>query len=116
MKRLPALFLAVVLAWALAPGVGEVVENAFHLLTSGHLAHASVPEHGEGGHHAPGPEHGCGGAVHLCSCCTSLAAAPPQARVALIAAPVWHRLGPAGDPLVPNEIVRSFEHPPRLRG
>jgi len=75
MKRLSAAALAVLLLWALAPAVGEFVENAAHLLLEGHLAHAAP----DGDHHDPaGAEHGCSGAVHLCSCCVSLGCLPSR--------------------------------------
>lgn len=62
--------LVLLLACALTPGLGEVVENAWHLVAAGHAAHASQ----EGPGHAPaGDEHGCSGAFHLCSCHHSLA-------------------------------------------
>jgi len=53
---------------ALAPGLGEVVENLFHLAIEGHAAHALG--HGDS-HAARGPEHGCSGTFHLCSCHSS---------------------------------------------
>lgn len=63
-----------VLLLALAPGVGEVLENAVHLLTQGHWAHARL--HGDD-HYHPGPEHGCSGPFHVCSCHHSLAGSRP---------------------------------------
>lgn len=47
--------LVFVLLFALAPGVGEVLENVAHLLTQGHWAHAR--EHGDD-HAQRGAEHG----------------------------------------------------------
>ena len=68
MKRLPSLWVCVLLLWAFVPGLGECIENVVHLVAEGHLAHAAPA----GDSHAPtGPEHGCTGTFHLCSCCTS---------------------------------------------
>ncbi len=66
---------------ALAPGLGEVVENVVHLATQGHLAHAQET----GDQHAErGPEHGCNGTFHLCTCHNSSTGLrpgrPPRAR------------------------------------
>lgn len=68
MKRITAIAIAALLIWALVPGVGELLENAVHIVQKGHFAHA-VPD---GDHDPAGPEHGCTGTQHLCSCCVSL--------------------------------------------
>jgi len=69
MKRLMALALVILLGWAMAPSLGELLENAVHYVQEGHSAHAET----DGDHHEPvGPEHGCSGVVHNCSCCGSL--------------------------------------------
>ncbi len=63
-------FCAVALALAILPGIVEVLENASHLVTEGHAAHAQA----EGDKHEPsGPEHGCTPTFHLCGCHASLA-------------------------------------------
>jgi len=60
--------LAFVLAFALFPGATEIVENATHLVTSGHTAHAV-----DDSDHVPqGDEHGCSGTTHVCACHTSV--------------------------------------------
>jgi hypothetical protein len=65
MRALATRLSVVCLVWAMTPGLTEAVENAWHLASSGHTAHA--PEAGED--HAPvGDEHGCSGTFHLCSC------------------------------------------------
>ena len=67
MKRVPPARFGLVFALllALAPGLGEVVENVLHLVTEGHPAHAQ----GHGDEHAArSPEHGCTGTFHFCSC------------------------------------------------
>ncbi len=61
---------ALILALAMIPGTFEFIENAVHLVTEGHMAHAEAA----GDHHEPaGPEHGCTLTFHLCSCHASLA-------------------------------------------
>jgi hypothetical protein len=56
--------LALFMAWQLVPGSTEIVENAVHLVFTGHTAHG--PDDAE--HQPDGSEHGCSGSVHLCSC------------------------------------------------
>ncbi len=61
---------ALVLALAMTPGVVEIMENAAHLFTEGHLAHVAA----DGDQHEPaGPEHGCTPIFHSCGCHASLA-------------------------------------------
>lgn len=55
--------LAILLAYAITPGSGEITENAFHLLTNGHGAHALGEED-----HGPADEHGCSGPFEVCPC------------------------------------------------
>lgn len=65
-SRICAFFLAL----ALMPGVFEAIENTFHLVTVGHLAHVGSGEH----EHSPtDPEHGCTPIFHSCGCHTALA-------------------------------------------
>ena len=61
-RLLPAL--ALVLAYAIAPGAGELTENAVHLVMTGHTAHAADQD----GHEPRGDEHGCSGPFHVCPC------------------------------------------------
>jgi len=61
-RFLPAL--ALVLAYAIAPGAGELTENAVHLVMTGHTAHAADQD----GHEPRGDEHGCSGPFHVCPC------------------------------------------------
>ena len=57
------------------PGLGEATENAWHLLRTGHSAHAAD----RGPSHLPkGAEHGCQGGFHLCNCCQSPASETPS--------------------------------------
>ncbi|MEM7351145.1 MAG: hypothetical protein AAF657_10090 [Acidobacteriota bacterium] len=85
MSSWPTKICALVLALALVPGAVEILENAAHLVTEGHLAHAEAA----GDQHDPaGPEHGCTPVFHFCGCHASLAflSAPPPPQVALHAA------------------------------
>ncbi len=55
---------ALLIAFVLMPGAAEVVENAAHIVSDGHTAHAV-----DDADHAPrGEEHGCSGTLHVCSC------------------------------------------------
>jgi len=67
---------ALVLALAMMPGTFEVTENTAHLVTEGHLAHATP----DGDHHGPADsEHGCTPTLHVCGCHASLALLEPTA-------------------------------------
>ena len=65
-RSVPRLFpaLALVLAYAITPGAGELIENAVHLVMTGHTAHAAHQD----GHEPQGDEHGCSGPFHVCPC------------------------------------------------
>lgn len=56
--------MALVLAYAITPGAGEMVENVAHYLLDGHAAHASHDTD-----QAPnGDAHGCSGPFQTCPC------------------------------------------------
>lgn len=56
------------MAFLLTPGSLELVENAAHLLSTGHTAHGI-----DDAEHAPqGEEHDCSGIVHVCKCHSSM--------------------------------------------
>lgn len=56
--------IAVLLAYAITPGAGEMTENVAHFLRDGHAAHAP---HDAG--HAPNEDaHGCSGPFQTCPC------------------------------------------------
>jgi hypothetical protein len=105
-----ARLLVVVLILGLTPGLLEAAENVWHLVATGHSAHA--PD--QGADHSPeGDEHGCSGAFHLCSCHHSLASD-------LVPAPGGLRPGeprcevlPAGAEACPEPTLPGLERPPR---
>jgi len=101
--------LVLVLAWQLVPGMGEVVENALHLLSEGHTAHALADAD-----HAPeGDEHGCSGPFHLCSCHSSavFVSAVPEPHVACAAvAQLSRRVRSGGVPC--DGFVSGVYRPP----
>ena len=82
MKKLALTGIIASVLWALAPGLGELLENALHFVHEGHAAHAAAS--GDR-HEAPGPEHGCTGTMHVCSCCVSLSVLPVQVAVSATA-------------------------------
>lgn len=59
---------AVVLLFALTPGVDEVFEQLVHVLATGHVAHLTEGER-DLGHD---DEHGCRPNAHACGCCTNV--------------------------------------------
>lgn len=56
--------IAIILVFMLTPGAVELVENAAHMVSEGHSAHAFD----DAGHTPEGDEHGCSGTFHACSC------------------------------------------------
>lgn len=99
-----------VLAWGLTPGLGEVTENAWHLATAGHSAHAA----GQGADHAPeGDEHGCSGTFHVCSCHHNVysdLAANPRPRVG----ERWRGAVTPPPERYQEPVPPRLEHPPRV--
>jgi len=64
------LALVLVLAWSLVPGIREVAESGVIFMRTGQVQSAHTPgTDTDLGRKAP--EHSCGGAMHLCSCCSS---------------------------------------------
>lgn len=110
MKRLALGCLLAALTWSLVPGLGEILENASHLVQAGHLAH-SAPD---GDAHSPsGAEHGCTAWAHLCACCASLSYLPGHAGT--LVPPV----GGAGFPSPADTRLwavfpSGIDHPPRV--
>ena len=109
MRRLLAIGITVLLLSALVPGLGEIFENAVHLATEGHLAHAAP----DGDHHeSPGPEHGCSGTMHLCSCCVSPSFALTQAP-AQRPSPGSHGFAAVTATYPTSNFSGGVYHPPR---
>ena len=67
MRRLSP-FIAIVMVYLMTPGAGELTENAVHLISNGHTAHAFD----DAEHEPTGAEHGCSSTFHVCQCCSSL--------------------------------------------
>ncbi len=64
--------IAAVLVFLMTPGLAELVDDAVHLLRTGHTEHAAAhDDHGD----ASG-EHGCTGTFHTCPCHHSPTFAP----------------------------------------
>lgn len=105
-SRVCALFLAL----TMVPGAAEIVESAVHLLTEGHLAHATP----DGDDHEPaGPEHGCTPIFHFCGCHASLSFISPQ--VAILATFPSSLAVEASKPLAPPlGLWSSIDRPPRV--
>jgi hypothetical protein len=56
--------IAVLLAYTIAPGAGEMVENVAHFLVDGHAAHATHEAEEE----RCNDSHGCSGPFQTCPC------------------------------------------------
>ena len=56
--------IAVLLAYAITPGAGEMVENVVHLVADGHSAHATHEAEEE----PCNDSHGCSGPFQTCPC------------------------------------------------
>jgi hypothetical protein len=109
-SRLERVWIAALMVGAILPGSGELLENAVHLATRGHLAHATP----DGDTHGPSPaEHGCSGTLHLCSCCPSAAFALSTALALRRPPDLGQRLVCAGAPVHLDPAARHLDHPPR---
>jgi hypothetical protein len=97
---------------AVLPGVGELAENALHIVVQGHLAHADDQGHDDL-HETPGPEHGCAGPFHSCVCCQTVPATVEANLAAVgVAEPPRHFTFRRAEISV-DPIVYPIEHPPR---
>ncbi|MDH3819205.1 MAG: hypothetical protein OES21_11350 [Myxococcales bacterium] len=56
--------IAVLLAYAITPGAGEMIENAAHFVVDGHVAHATHEAEEE----PCNDSHGCSGPFQTCPC------------------------------------------------
>lgn len=70
-------YVAALLVYVMTPAAGEVVENAVHLVLTGHTAHALH----DGAHQPDSPEHGCSGPFHICHCHSSVSFTAPCVAV-----------------------------------
>jgi hypothetical protein len=57
--------MALVLAYVIAPGAGEIIENVAHYLLDGHAAHAAHEDADQTPHE---DAHGCSGPFQTCPC------------------------------------------------
>jgi cytochrome c5 len=108
--RLPARLFALCLMMLVMPNLTEAAENVWHLLSTGHDAHAVEA----GADHAPeGDEHGCSGTSHLCACChTAPVDSAPRLTVRVVDAPEQGapRTIPVGHT---SPFLSSLDRPPR---
>jgi hypothetical protein len=73
--------LAVLLAYAVTPGAGEMVENVAHFIADGHAAHVA-----HGGEEQPcNDSHGCSGPFETCPCHGTSAFVVDDGRIELAA-------------------------------
>lgn len=76
--------MAVLLAYAITPGAGEITENVAHFVLDGHAAHASHQ-----GEEAPSNDaHGCSGPFQTCPCHGTAPFVADSAPVEVVAADV----------------------------
>ncbi len=101
---------ALVLALAMMPGAVELMENAAHLATEGHLAHAAA----DGDRHEPAdPEHGCTSTFHLCGCHAGLAFLVAPRPPAIDLREAGFSSFPASS-LPPTGFWSTIDRPPRV--
>jgi len=103
--------LVLLLALAVVPAVGDMVETAVHAVEYGDLGHAASDPHEDAS--GDGDEHGCTPMAHLCACHASspvapialaLTVAPPaeaRPRVLAWSSPGVQDRGPAAPPTRP---------------
>jgi hypothetical protein len=84
--------IALLLAYAIAPGAGELTENVAHFVLDGHAAHTQHQEEEE----APSRDtHGCSGPFQTCPCHGTTAFVASSGRLEIgiaayeIATPEW---------------------------
>ena len=98
--------------YAVLPGAWQLTEQALHLVTEGHTAHAID----DGEHEPDGAEHGCSGSFHMCSChhSPSFLAVSPAAIATPDPAGAEAPLEPGGD--APEAYRPGLLRPPIARG
>lgn len=95
--RLLSQLVAALLVFLLTPGLAEMVDDAVHLVRTGHTEHSAT----HAGSHGTDAEHGCTGTFHTCSCHQTPSfleppAAPALAEGGTATRPVaWRHAGPA---------------------
>ena len=109
MRLLPRI-LVIALVYLVTPSLTEAAENVWHLLSTGHDAHAVEA----GSDHAPqGDEHGCSGTYHLCSCChTAPGDSAPLVILRSCEPPDRHARAAVLTSL-PSPFLGNPDHPPR---
>jgi hypothetical protein len=92
----------------MTPGLGEIAENAVHLVLEGHGAHADAAHE-----HAPAnEEHGCSGAFHVCPCHHSFAFESAGETRLPVASTSTLLVAPAEIDAPPAAHVRGVYRPP----
>jgi hypothetical protein len=108
--RLLPRILVVALVYLVTPSLTEAAENVWHLLSTGHDAHAVEA----GSDHAPqGDEHGCSGTYHLCGCCHTAPVDSSPAPIPRASEPPDRRARSAVSTSLPSPFLGNPEHPPR---
>jgi hypothetical protein len=108
--RLLPRILVVALVYLVTPSLTEAAENVWHLLSTGHDAHAVAA----GSDHAPeGDEHGCSGTYHLCSCCHTAPVDSSPAPIPRASEPPDRRARSAVSTSLPSPFLGNPDHPPR---
>lgn len=74
--------IALLLAYSITPGAGEITENVVHFLRDGHAAH--LPH--DAGHTPEEASHGCSGPFQHCPCHGTSAFVTDSAPIKVLAA------------------------------
>ena len=101
---------AALLVFLVTPGLTELLDDALHVIETGHSEHAEAHEQ----HGGAGAEHGCSGTFHTCPCHQSPSFLPASEAL-VVAASVDTSLGA---PLRLTDrpadgVRRSLRRPPR---
>lgn len=101
--------IALLLAYAIAPGAGELTENVAHFLLDGHAAHATH----DSSEASEKDAHGCSGPFQTCPCHGTTAFVPDSPRLEVRAAAVEsHSLAWFVSDLEAAGVMTSVFRPP----
>jgi hypothetical protein len=100
--------LVLVLVNGLAPDLAEAAEAVVHVIVEGHVPHTAADPCDDD----RGSEHGCGTTRHHCTCCPSLAIAPPHDAAGISRQDVARSAGtPTSEVELAREPSRPFRPP-----
>jgi len=95
------------LVFLMTPGLSELVDDALHLVRTGHTEHAA------GHHDGEDAEHGCTGTFHTCSCHQSATFLPGPGAPELAESSAVDRGSPSHEGGAADGVRRGLLRPPQ---